>query len=165
MVGARLSRRVCGFLGSSVVVGAEVRRSAERGAYSVPACGDGGGPAPGFVDAQAGLSGAAGDAGGHVQDTVAECLDLAAGQSGFIGEADQFGPGDQIGCSQDDFKPRGVRLKSVEGQVTQAGGFAPGGCGLPRPGCGARLQGGSGGRLMEHHQRFWRHSPNIPVVR
>jgi len=72
--------------------------------------------------------GAAGDAGGDVQDPVAEGADLAGGQVGVVGEADQFRPGDQIGCGEDDFEPGGVRVGSVTGQVTQ-----PGGLGLPDP--------------------------------
>jgi hypothetical protein len=55
----------------------------EGGADAGPGGGDGVSPLPGCVDAQADLSGAAGEAGGHVQDPVAEGLDLAARQSGF----------------------------------------------------------------------------------
>jgi hypothetical protein len=58
-----------------------------------------------------------------VQDTVAEGADFAFGQVGVVGEADQFGPGDQICCGQDDFQPCGVRLGPVTGEVTQPGGF------------------------------------------
>ncbi len=56
------------------------------------------------------LAGAAGDAGGDVQDPVAEGVDLAAGQLWAVGEGDEFGPGDQVGGGQDDFQPGGVGL-------------------------------------------------------
>ena len=55
------------------------------------------------------------DAGRDVQHPVAEGGDLAACQVGVIGEADEFGPGDQIGCRHDDFEPRSVGVKRVEG--------------------------------------------------
>ena len=71
----------------------------------------------------AGFVGRRGDADGDVQDAVAEGADLAAGQLGGIGEADEFRPGNQIGCGHDDFEPGRVGVKSVEWQVTQAGGF------------------------------------------
>jgi hypothetical protein len=69
------------------------------------------------------LAGAAGDAGGDVQDPVAERVDLAGGQVGVLGEADQLCPGDQICCGEDDFEPGGVRLGAVTGQVAQPGGL------------------------------------------
>ncbi len=100
-----------------------LRLSGESGAQSVPGGGDRGGPAPGGVDAQAELSGAAGDSGGDVQDSVAEGVDLAAGQLWGVGEGDELGPGDQVGGGQDDFEPGGVGLENVAGQVGQAGGF------------------------------------------
>ena len=58
-----------------------------------------------------------------MQDAVAERVDLAAGQLGMVGEADQLCPGDQIGCGQDDFQPGSVGLGAVTGQVGQAGGL------------------------------------------
>lgn len=42
--------------------------------------------------------GAAGEAGGHVQDAVADGVDLALGEVGVAGEPDQLRPGHQIGC-------------------------------------------------------------------
>ncbi len=36
-------------------------------------------------------------------------------------KADEFGPGDQIGCGHDDFKPSSVGVKRVKRQVTQPG--------------------------------------------
>jgi hypothetical protein len=56
----------------------------ERGADPGPGGGDGLCPAPGGIDTQPQLAGAAGDAGGHVQDPVAERLNLAAGQLGSV---------------------------------------------------------------------------------
>ncbi len=50
---------------------------------------DGGGPAPGGVDAEADLAGASGDACGGVQDPVAEGGDLTTAQFGVVGEADE----------------------------------------------------------------------------
>ena len=90
---------------------------------AVPGGGDRVCPAPGGVDAEPELSGAAGDAGGDVQDPVAEGGDLAAGEVGVVGEADEFGPGDQIDCGQHDFEPGGVGVGTRAGQVTQPGGF------------------------------------------
>jgi hypothetical protein len=58
-----------------------------------------------------------------MQDPVAEGVDLAGGQIRLLGEADQFRPGHQIGCGQDDFQPGGIRLGPVTGQVAQAGGL------------------------------------------
>ena len=46
----------------------------------------------------------------------------------MLGEADQFGPGHQIGCRHDDFQPGCVRVGAVTGQVGQ-----PGGLGLADP--------------------------------
>ena len=89
----------------------------EGGADPGPGGGDRRRPAPGGVDAQPKLSGAAGDAGGNVQDPVAERFDLAARQVGVVGESDEFGPGDQIGCGHDDFEPGRVGVKRVERQV------------------------------------------------
>ena len=103
------------------VGGAGVWLLGESGADALPGGRDGGGPAPGGVDAQPSLAGASGDAGRDVQDPVAESVDLAAGQLGGVGESDELGPGDQIGGGQDDLQPGGVEV--VAGQVGQAGGF------------------------------------------
>ena len=51
---------------------------------------DCGRPPPGGVDPQADLTRSSGDAGGDVQDPVAEGVDLTGGQIGMLGEADQF---------------------------------------------------------------------------
>ncbi len=59
------------------------------------------------------LAGAWGDAGGGVQDSVAECGDLGAGEAGMVGEADESAPGDQIGGGQDDFQPGGVGVQKA----------------------------------------------------
>ena len=69
-------------------------------AQAAEAFGDLGGPPPGAVDAQAGAAGGAGELGGHVQHPVADGGDLAAGQRGHGGEADQLGPADQVGGGQ-----------------------------------------------------------------
>ena len=58
-----------------------------------------------------------------MQDPVAERGDLAAGQVGFVGEADEFAPGDQVGRGQHDLQPGGVGVEGVAGQVAQAGGL------------------------------------------
>ncbi len=89
----------------------------------MPSGGDRVCPLPGGVDAQPQLSGAAGDAGGDVQDAEAEGGDLAACQVGIVGEADGFGPGEEIRCRHDDFEPSGVGVKWVERQLAQPGGF------------------------------------------
>ena len=80
--------------GSFGLAGQVLRRSGEGCAESLPGGGDGGGPAPGGVDAESELAGAAGDAGRHMQHPVAEGVDLAAGQLGGVGEPDQLGPGE-----------------------------------------------------------------------
>jgi hypothetical protein len=49
-----------------------------------------------------------------VQDPVAEGVDVAPGQVGVIGEADQFGPCGQICCCHDDFEACLVRVEGVE---------------------------------------------------
>ena len=67
------------------------------------------------------MSGAAGDAGRHMQHPVAEGVDLAAGQLGGVGEPDQLGPGDQVSGSQHDLQPGGVGLKIMAGQVSLPG--------------------------------------------
>ena len=97
------------------------RGSGEGGADAVPGGGDGGGSPPGAVQAQSGLPGCAGDPGGHVQDPVAECGDLAAGHVGFVGEADEFAPGDQVGRGEHDLQPGVVGRPGMAGQVPQAG--------------------------------------------
>ena len=85
------------------LVGADCGRwLCEGGSESLPSLGDGGGPPPGGVDPESDLSGAAGDAGGDVQHPVAEGFDLTRGQVAVFGEADQFGPGHQICCREDD---------------------------------------------------------------
>jgi len=80
------------------------------------------------LDPQSNLTGASGDSCRDVQDPVSERFDLAARQIGMLGEADEFGPGHQICCRQDDFQPGRVRLGAVTGQVGQ-----PGGLGLTDP--------------------------------
>ena len=69
------------------------------------------------------MSGAAGDAGCDVQHPAAEGFDLTRGQVAVFGEADQSGRGHQICCRQDDFKPCGVGVGPVAGQVGQPGGL------------------------------------------
>ena len=44
-------------------------------------------------------------------------------RSRLVCEADQFGPGHQICCGQDDFQPCGVGVGPVAGQVAQPGGL------------------------------------------
>ena len=88
-------------------------RSAEGGADGLPGGRDQGSPAPGGVDAEPGSAGAAGDAGGHVQDPVTERGDLGAGQAGVGAESDESAPGDQVGGGQDDLQPGGVGVKGV----------------------------------------------------
>ena len=68
-------------------------------------------PLLGDVDAQPQLSGAAGDAGGDVQDAVAEGVNLTACQAGIVGEADESGPGKLTRCRHDNFEPSGVGVK------------------------------------------------------
>ena len=69
------------------------------------------------------MAGAAGDAGGDVQDPVAEGGDLTAGQLGVVAESDQLSPCRQIGCTQDDFEPGSVGVKRPAREVGQPGGL------------------------------------------
>jgi hypothetical protein len=102
------------------VVGSQGWRLGESGADANPGRCDGFGPAPSGVDAYPNLASAAGDAGSGVQDQIAECGDLTASQAGLVAEAENLGPGDQIGCCQDDFKPSCVfGVESVGRQVAQ----------------------------------------------
>lgn len=78
-------------------------------------------PLPSRVYSEFGGAGSSGDSGGHVQDTVAEGIDFAAGQIRVIGEADQLGPGNQVGGRGDDLEPGGVRVETVAGQISQPG--------------------------------------------
>lgn len=58
-----------------------------------------------------------------MQDAVAVVGDLAAGQDGTIGEADQLGPCNQVGGGEDAFQP-GVVLRGVLAwQVAKTRGF------------------------------------------
>lgn len=72
------------------------------------------------------LAGSTGEACRDVQHPVAERVDLATGQLGGIGEAEELGPGHQICCGHDDFQPGGISLARVKRQVTKAGGEKPG---------------------------------------
>ena len=94
-----------------------VWRSGEGGAEALPGGRYGAGPAPGGVDAEPELAGAAGDAGCDVQDPVAEGVDLAAGQLRGVGESDQLGPGNQVSGGQDDLQPGSIGLKIVAGYL------------------------------------------------
>ena len=49
-----------------------------------------------------------GDPGRDVQDSVAERVDLAAGQRRVVVESDELGPGNQVGGDQHGLEPGGV---------------------------------------------------------
>ena len=66
---------------------------------------------------------AAGDAGGHVQDPVAERGDLGTGQTGMGAESDESAPGDQVGGGQGCLESGGFGSKGLAGQVAKAGGL------------------------------------------
>jgi hypothetical protein len=67
-------------------------------------------------------TGAAGDAGGHMQDTVAERHDFTACQLVVVGEADKFAKASNP-LPPWRFEPGRVGVKSVEGQVEQTDDF------------------------------------------
>ena len=113
----RVGGRFSGVLGRWVRVG----WSAERSAYSGESFGDVGRPAPGLVDPEVDSAGAVGEAGGDVQDAVAERGDLAAGECGDVGEADLFGPADQVDRGQYDLEPGLVLVEGSAGEVAQPG--------------------------------------------
>jgi hypothetical protein len=108
---------------SFVSFGQVVEGLSECGADALPGGRDRCGPSPSGIDAESQLAGAAGDAGRHVQDPVAEGSDLAAGQLGVVGESDELSPRHQIGCGQDDFQPSGIDVKRLTRQITQPGGL------------------------------------------
>lgn len=119
MLGNRLSCRVTSSWSSGWAPGGR-RWLGQRGAESVEAGGDLGGPAPGGVDAQPGVAAAAGEAGSDVQDAVAERRYLAARQRRGVGEADELGPADQVGRGQERFEPAGVYGEPAARQVRLA---------------------------------------------
>src|SRR4029079_2372233 len=69
--------------------GTGVRGVGEGGAYPAPGGGGRRRPAPGRVDAQPELSGAAGDAGRDVEDAVDERFELAESQVGMSSEGEE----------------------------------------------------------------------------
>ncbi len=103
------------------VVGVVVVGLGEGGADGQPCVGDGCGVLPGVVDAELGLAGAVGDAGGDVQDEVAEGGDLGVRQRGSVVEAEQLGPAHQVGRGEQGFQPGGVFVEAAAGQVAQPG--------------------------------------------
>ena len=100
----------------------------ERGTDPVPAAGDLLGPPPGLVDPELGPSGAAAEPGRDVQHPVPERRDLAFGQVWFVGEADEFGPGNEVHRCHHDLEPRIVGCVVVAREVPH-----PGRLGLPDP--------------------------------
>ena len=60
----------------------------------------------------------------HVQDCVAEAVDLAAGYGRCVGEADQLGPAHEVGRGQHDFEPRPVLGHPPAGEVCEPGCLA-----------------------------------------
>src|SRR5680860_426428 len=122
MSAGRVSPRVCG---SPMSLGGRGRASAsaECGPYSVEAGRDLSRPLPGLVDAEAKLACAVGQACGDVQYTVTESGHLASGQGGLVGEADQFGPGDQVDGGEHGLEPGGVLVPAATRKVAQTGGL------------------------------------------
>jgi hypothetical protein len=58
-----------------------------------------------------------GEPGGDVQDPVAERRDLAGGEVGNVGEADQVGPAGHVGRGHDDLEPGGVVVLRPAGKL------------------------------------------------
>ena len=89
--------------------------SGERGGQLVS-------PGPVFGDAHEQAALAAGDAGGDVQQPVAQRLRLAPGELAV--EQGGLGPGDQVGCGEGEFEPPGVDGEQPGRESAQAGVFA-----------------------------------------
>ena len=83
--------------------------------------GEVGGPGPGGLQAQCGGAGVEGQAGGDVQQPVAQTFGLGLGQ--FAGEQQALGPGDQVVREAHDLKPDAVVLEVAKRQIAQAGVF------------------------------------------
>ena len=64
---------------------------------------------------------AAGDAGGGVEQPVAQRLGFSAVQLGLAGEQHRLGVGEQVGGDQGELDPDGVDVFVAGGQVAQAG--------------------------------------------
>ena len=82
------------------------------------------GPGPSAIEAQVDDAPAAGDAGGHVQDPVAEGGDLAVGEGRLVGEADELGPADEVEGGEYAFEPGVVLGYLLARQVAQARALA-----------------------------------------
>ena len=121
--GRRVSRRWADFSqrpGGCLVVGAGMAWLGECGAVAGPGGGDGLCPAVESMRSRvcrAPGPGAAGDAGGHMQDTVAERRNFTAWQLAVVGEADKFGPSDQICCRHDDSSQAELASKALKGRL------------------------------------------------
>lgn len=100
----------------------------EASANAIPRLVNGLGSLPTRIDLDPDRTDSTGDAGRDVQHPVADGGDLAAGQIGVVGEADQLRSGDQVGGGQDGLAPGGVRVEAVARQIPQ-----PGHLGLPDP--------------------------------
>ena len=77
------------------------------------------GPGPGALQAQGGAAGVEGQPGGGVQQSVAQCLGLAAGE--FAVECQALCVGDEVLGCQGDLQPHLVVVEVAEGEVLQAG--------------------------------------------
>jgi hypothetical protein len=79
------------------------------------------GPWPGGLQPQDEAAGMADDAGGDVQQPVAQRLGFGAGQR--AGKEQRLGPAAKVLGGQDQLEPDGVAAPAVERQVGQAGGL------------------------------------------
>jgi hypothetical protein len=78
-----------------------------------------GGPRPVGLEAELRAACVEGQAGGDVQQPVAQALGFAAGE--FVGEQQALGPGDEVVGDQDELQPDAVVLEVSERQIPEAG--------------------------------------------
>src|SRR5262245_58165575 len=80
------------------------------------------GPGPAVGDAQSHAAGGAGDAGGYVQQPVAQFLRFGGGQLAV--QEQVLGPGEQVDGGQRELQPRLVDCEHAGGEATKPGVLA-----------------------------------------
>jgi hypothetical protein len=79
-------------------------------------------PGPGFGDPEPGLAGGAGEAGGGVQEPVAQFLGFRGGEVAVQEEV--LGPGEQVDAGEGQFEPGGVDGEDPGREPAEAGVLA-----------------------------------------
>src|SRR5579884_2074781 len=80
-------------------------------------------PGPGGADLQDAFAGVAGEPGGDVPDPVTECVGVGFPQVRVVAEAEQAGPGGEVGGDVRGDDPAGVDLPGLRREVPQAHGL------------------------------------------